>query len=57
MTITQIEENIKALLINLNQEQFIFDFLLAYCEPKATITRLKKGDLNQLETKGELTYV
>jgi uncharacterized protein YqiB (DUF1249 family) len=33
----------------------VFDFLLAYGEPKATITRLKKGDLNQLEAKGEVT--
>jgi hypothetical protein len=56
MTITQIEENIKNLLSNLNQEQFIFDFLLAYGEPKATIAWLKKSDLNQLEEKAELLH-
>lgn len=55
MTITQIENNITKLLKNFTQEDFIFDFLLAYGEPKATITRLRKGDLNQLESKGELT--
>lgn len=46
MTITQIEKNIKKLLKNFSQDNFIFEFLLAYGEPKATITRLKKGDLN-----------
>ncbi|MEA1913833.1 MAG: type IIL restriction-modification enzyme MmeI, partial [Campylobacterota bacterium] len=55
MTITQIENNIKKLLSNFSQDNFIFEFLLAYGEPKATITRLQKGDLNQLESKGEFT--
>ncbi|PHS36835.1 MAG: SAM-dependent methyltransferase [Sulfurovum sp.] len=55
MTITQIEKNIQKLLKNFSQDNFVFEFLLAYGEPKATITRLKKGDLNQLESKGELT--
>jgi len=55
MTIVQIENNITKLLSNFSQDNFIFEFLLAYGEPKATITRLKKGDLNQLESKGELT--
>jgi len=54
MTITQIEENVKNLLSNLNQEQFVFDFLLSYGEPKATIARLKKSNLNQLEEKDKL---
>jgi len=54
MTITQIETNITKLLKNFTQDNFIFDFLLAYGEPKATITRLKKGELNQLDSKGEV---
>ena len=56
MTISQIEEKIKNLLSNLNQEQFVFDFLLSYGEPKATIARLKKSDLNQLEEKAQLLH-
>ena len=56
MSITQIEENITKLLKNFNQETFIFDFLLAYGEPKATIAQLKKSDLNQLEKKAELLH-
>ncbi|QOY55703.1 class I SAM-dependent DNA methyltransferase [Candidatus Sulfurimonas marisnigri] len=56
MTITQIEQNIKNIIGNFSQDDFIFDLLLAYGEPKATISRLRKGDLNQLESKGELTH-
>ena len=52
MTISQIENNIQNLLSDCIQEQFIFDFLLAYGESKATIARLKKGKLNQLDEKG-----
>ena len=56
MNITQIENNITKLLKNFSQGSFAFDLLQAYGEPNATITRLKKGDLNQLEAKGELTH-
>lgn len=56
MTITQIENNITNLINNFSQDNFIFEFLLAYGEPKATITRLEKGELNQLESKGELLH-
>ncbi len=54
MTITQIENNITKLLKEFSADTFVFDLLLAYGEPQATITRLQKGELNQLETKGEL---
>ncbi|MDQ7047270.1 MAG: N-6 DNA methylase [Sulfurovum sp.] len=56
MTITQIETNITKLIENVSQDTFVFDFLLAYGEPKATITRLQKGELNQIEAKGELLH-
>ncbi|HIP59891.1 MAG TPA: class I SAM-dependent DNA methyltransferase, partial [Campylobacterales bacterium] len=55
MTITQIEENINTLIDNFNKDNFLFELLSAYGFPKATITRHKKGELNQLEQKGELT--
>jgi len=54
MTIVQIENNLKDLVKNFSEDSFVFDLLLAYGSPKATITRLKKGELNQLEAKGEL---
>jgi len=56
MIISEIEENVKDLLHEFSNESFVFDFLLAYGEPKATIARLKKGKLNQLDEKGELTH-
>lgn len=56
MTITQIENNLEDLLSNFKEENFIFDLLLAFGEPQATITRLQKGELNQLESKGELHH-
>lgn len=51
MNITQIEQNIKNLREdysreNYIQESFIYDFLLAYGLPKASIKRLQKGSLN-----------
>ena len=45
MIITQIEDNITKLLKNFSQDNFIFEFLLAYGEPKATIIRLQKGEV------------
>jgi len=56
MTITQIEKKIQKLVKSITKESFIFDLLLSFGEPKATITRLKKGELNQLESKGELLH-
>lgn len=56
MNIIQIEQNIQDLVEELDKENFIFDFLLTFDEPKSTITKLRKSELNQLETKGELTH-
>ena len=42
----QIEENVKAVVENLSKEEFVFELLLAYGLPKATITLLKKGKHN-----------
>lgn len=56
MTIAQIESNLQELIENFTPQTFAFDLLLAYGSPKAAIARLEKGDLNQLELKGELTH-
>lgn len=56
MTIAQIESNLQELIENFTPQTFAFDLLLAYGSPKAAIARLEKGDLNQLESKGELTH-
>ncbi|MBE0499349.1 MAG: class I SAM-dependent DNA methyltransferase [Campylobacterales bacterium] len=56
MTIAQIETNLQELLKNFSSQTFIFDLLLGYGFPKSTLARLEKGELNQLESKGELTH-
>ena len=55
MNITQIENNIDKLIKNFNKETFIYDLLLAYNLPKATITRLQKGTANLSKVEGEVS--
>jgi hypothetical protein len=56
MTITQIESNLQALLANFKPETFIYDFLLAYGHPKASIARLQKGGRNLSKNEGEILW-
>jgi len=51
MNIAQISDNLEKLVESFNKETFIFDLLLAYGTPKATISRLQQGD-NELFSKG-----
>lgn len=55
MNINQIEKNLSKLIKNLNEETFIYDLLLAYNLPKATITRLQKGSANLSKVDGEVS--
>ena len=52
MTITQIEKNLQNLISNFNQETFIYELLLAYGTPKASISRLQNGNLNLFKGPG-----
>ncbi|WP_430811574.1 MULTISPECIES: class I SAM-dependent DNA methyltransferase [unclassified Carboxylicivirga] len=56
MNIAQIEINLQKLVATINKETFIFDLLLAYGLPKASITRLQKGNLNMSKTEGEISW-
>ncbi|MBA4299871.1 MAG: SAM-dependent methyltransferase [Cyclobacterium sp.] len=56
MTITQIEKNLQKLISNFNQETFIFDLLLAYGTPKASIARLQNGNLNLSKDPGVVNW-
>ena len=47
INIRQIENNIKAIVANCNEDNFIYDFLLAYGLPKATIKRQQLSAQNQ----------
>lgn len=53
---TDIQDKLKSLAQNIDQERFIYDFLLAFGFSKTTITRLKKGDYNLSKKEGELFY-
>lgn len=54
MHITEIEKNLEKLVENFSKNEFIFDLLLAYGVPKATITLLKKGRHNLSKKDGEI---
>jgi type I restriction-modification system DNA methylase subunit len=55
MNITQIENNLSKLIKNFDKNTFIYDLLLAYNLPKATITRLQKGTANLSKVEGEVS--
>lgn len=54
--ITQIESSLEKLVKSFKQENFIYDLLLAYGTPKATIKRLQQGGLNLSKTEGEILW-
>ncbi len=56
MNLEKLESNIKLLVENLTEETFIYDLLLAYEQPKSSITRLQKGDYNLSKTDGEVLW-
>jgi len=56
MTSKEIEANLEKLVANLNNEEFIFDLLLAYGISKTSVNRLKKGDFNFSKISGEVLY-
>lgn len=57
MNITQIKQNVLNLFTtSINPETFIYDFLLAYGLPRASITRLQKGTLNLAKTTSEILW-
>jgi hypothetical protein len=56
MNIAQIESNLQNLIKSFSKETFIYELLLAYGLPKASITRLQKGNLNLSKTEGEISW-
>jgi len=56
MNIAQIENNLQQLVKTFNKESFIYDLLLAYGQPKATIKRIKDGGLNLSKVAGEISW-
>lgn len=56
MNIAQIENNLQQLVKTFKKESFIYDLLLAYGQPKATIKRIKDGGLNLSKVDGEIAW-
>lgn len=56
MNIAQIEEKLQKLMKSFKKEQFIYDFLLAFGLPKASVTRLQQGNLNMSKQPGEVSW-
>ena len=56
MNIEKLEDDIKSLVSGIDEDNFIYDFLLAYELPQASITRLKKGDYNLSKQPGEILW-
>jgi hypothetical protein len=56
MNITQIETNLQHLIKSFSKDTFIYELLLAYGLPKASITRLQKGNLNLSKVEGEISW-
>lgn len=57
INITQIEQNVANLCDGeINQQTFIYGFLLAFGLPKASIARLQKGSLNLAKIDGEILW-
>jgi type II restriction/modification system DNA methylase subunit YeeA len=56
MEITELENRLKKITEDINKETFIYDLLLAYDFPKATISRIKSGDLNLSKNPNEILF-
>lgn len=56
MNITQIESNVQSIFENFTKENFIYDFLLAFGTPNATIKKLQIGTLNLSKIEGEISW-
>ena len=56
MNSAQIENNLKKLMKSLAKETFIYELLLAYGLPKASITRLQKGNLDLAKEEGTVSW-
>ena len=56
MNIAQIENNLQNLINTYNKTTFIYDLLLSYGLPKASITGLQKGNLNLSKNQGEIAW-
>lgn len=56
LSIAEIEQNIQQIFTELDHDTFIYDFILSYGVPKATIASLKAGRTNLSKVEGEVLW-
>lgn len=56
MNVAQIEESVRKTVEQYDKKTFIFQLLQAYGIPKASITRLQKGDYNLSKNEDEIVW-
>lgn len=56
MNIAQIEDNIEKIIKSFNKNTFIYELLLSYGLPKASITRIQKCNSNLSKNQGEIVW-
>jgi hypothetical protein len=56
MNLAQIETNLQKLVKTISKKNFLYDLLLAYGHPKASIKRLQIGGLNLSKEEGEVLW-
>ncbi|MBQ0152584.1 MAG: class I SAM-dependent DNA methyltransferase [Chryseobacterium sp.] len=56
LSIAEIENNLEKVFTNFNKEDFIYEFILSFGIPQATIKRIKSGKLNLADNAGELAW-
>ncbi|MCI5144003.1 MAG: hypothetical protein D3923_00410, partial [Candidatus Electrothrix sp. AR3] len=56
MDIQKLEDDLRLLVNDVDKQTFIYDLLRAYKLPKASITRLQKGDYNQAKNPDEILW-
>ncbi|MCA4793926.1 DNA methyltransferase [Myroides odoratimimus] len=56
LSIAEIENNLEKVFTDFDKESFIYEFILSFGIPQATIKRLKSGKLNLADNAGELAW-
>ena len=56
MNVSKIEENLQALIANLDEESFIYDLVLAYGPSKSAIARLKASSYSVASGQEEVLW-
>lgn len=56
MNIAKLEEKLSEIVAECDSDSFIYDLMLAYGLPKATISKLKKGVGNKGKEEGQVVY-